>query len=95
MGNFTKGKWSVNDNGSYHDVGNKDGNFISCFNNIYADVDDVQEKANAQLIAAAPDLYTLLDEFDRYKSNDSDYKDSPFRVRVLKALSDVRGEKFN
>ncbi|AZU97875.1 hypothetical protein [Vibrio phage LP.1] len=49
--------------------------------------------ANAHLIAAAPEIYAALDEFDAYASTDVDYIGSPFQKQVRAALAKARGEQ--
>ena len=67
MSKFTPGPWSINrvdeDNGLiYWCIELVD---MSCIARTGSDVSTVQDKANAALIAAAPDMYDVLKKVER------------------------------
>ena len=67
MSKFTKGKWKIN---KHFDIFSEDGQFIALccvkhkeayFSSKYKEIYTQETKANARLIAAAPEMYCLLD----------------------------------
>ena len=73
MANFTKGPWSIHDNGKYqHGLAwggywQIDAEFdaVACNQYCYANADEKTSISNAMLIAASPDLYDVAEMVSR------------------------------
>lgn len=85
---FTKGPWRLFGYEVKVKVNFGDGWFQICRLNVFN-----QAKANAALIAAAPDIYatleSVLSEFDYENSTESDYE---VAKRIKSVLAKARGE---
>ena len=60
MSEFTKGKWEVCVDGSV-DVFDESGQLVSTYSDVIGRKSDKQLMADARLIAAAPEMYRLLE----------------------------------
>ena len=97
MPKFTKGEWFIENYSSMLDVAAKGHGSIctvECgyqLEEMLIDPTD-EEQANAHLIAAAPDMYKLLDELKRHM--DLEYSASPdeWIDDINKLLSKAKGE---
>lgn len=90
---FTPGPWEIHHNGSYYDIGINDGTSVlsPVFPTVCIGV-MTDQKANAHLISAAPDLYELLAAADMLIIWESMGFTNEFADRVEAALAKARGE---
>ena len=58
----TKGAWEVHDNGYFFDIQVKGTTLASTQNNLYLNIDEKVQLANAKLIACAPEMLEMLNE---------------------------------
>ena len=79
MSKFTKGKWKIN---KHFDIYSEDGQFVALccikhkeayLSNKYKEIYTQETKANARLIAAAPEMYELLSSSLEYAEYVEDY----------------------
>lgn len=95
---FTKGEWRISGDETYNNVRNiyayKNG---SSFGVGVAEISGFDFDANAHLIAAAPDLYAVLDEINTWCGTDEGAHYLPFEppwyTNLRAALAKARGEQ--
>lgn len=77
---YTKGKWSIDKFGSIVD---SQGKTIQCFGVAIPMVSSDEAKANAKLIAAAPDMFNILERLIKANKNLAKYNPDTFILPEL------------
>lgn len=88
---FTKGPWAAISNGSYYDIGPKnDCSTIPIYPSVCIGV-QLERKADAHLIAAAPEMYEMLEHVMKCAAIQDNELIEAEEIRNL--LAEARGEK--
>jgi hypothetical protein len=86
------GGWNVNCRGkydnSYCDIGQNSPTVCDAWDLIYADCENKNPKANAHLIAAAPEMYELLDSIENDNNQLPKWLFKKIKVTLAKARGD-------
>ncbi|AUS00805.1 hypothetical protein NVP1278O_70 [Vibrio phage 1.278.O._10N.286.54.E8] len=86
---FTKGPWKLSENRDSYLIASENTGFSICYTTLSEDVD----KYNANLMAAAPEMYEFLDIFVKLVEDDSS-EDFLYKFNDIKLLlAKARGEK--